>query len=420
MFRTLVTKSFKNFSKYIRDRSHLSVGTVGHLDHGKTTLTAAINKMLSKSEKTKTDPPKGMTTNNSTSEYVTDKRRYTHVDCPGSADYVKSMIMGAANMDIAILVVSAKDGCVAQTREHILLCKQVGVKSIVVFLNKIDIMTDEEMHEIVEMEIRELLTKYEFDGDNAKIIKGSALMAFTGENPAIGTEKIIELLKVMDSIDHQPEKLSEKSFLLSVYAVNHIEGRGLVVYGGVEQGKVKVGDEVEIIGYEKESRKTIVTAIETFRKSMDYAQPGDSVEMFVRGLTKKQVQRGQIVCKVGSLKNKICVEATVKFLTENDGGRKDGFSTGYRPQIFMRTGDMAVDLVLPKSVRVGMPGDVLNLQLRLSLPYPVNIGMRFVLRESGKTIGYGDITGILEDDAIPANIAMIAKAERETEDDENR
>ena len=422
MFKNIVYKTFKPFSKYIRDKPHLNVGTVGHVDHGKTTLTSAITKVLSTKgsaefldykniDKTKEEQSRGITINNTTIEYVTDKRHYGHVDCPGHEDYVKNMITGAAKMDAAVLVVSAPDGCMPQTREHILLCKQVGVKTIVVFLNKIDIMPDPEMHEIVEMEVRELLNKYDFNGDDAKIIKGSALMASTGENSEIGASRIMELLDTMDANIPLPERPIDKPFLMSIEGTYNIEGRGLVLVGTIEQGKIKVGDEIEIMGIEKETKKTTITGIETFKKTLDYGEAGDNIGLLVRNLTRKQVQRGQILCKPGSQKNKNCFEASVYFLKDSEGGRKKGFYTGYRPQIFLRTADVAVDVVLPKSVKIGMPGDNLTVQMRLSVPVPINTGLRFALRESGKTIGHGIITNLLKDDVIPSNIGRMTKAE---------
>ena len=422
MLRSLLGRQTRLFSKYVRDRPHLNVGTVGHVDHGKTTLTSALTKVLSEKgkadfldykniDKTKEEQSRGITINTTTVEYSTEKRHYGHVDCPGHEDYVKNMITGAAKMDAAILVVSAPDGCMPQTREHIMLCRQVGVRTIVVFMNKVDIMPDPEMHEIVEMEVRELLNKYEFNGDDAKIIKGSALMACKGENPEIGSDRIMQLLNTMDECIPLPERPVDKPFLMSIESTYNIEGRGLVIVGTIEQGKIKVGDEIEVVGIDKDIKKTTITGIETFKKTLDYGEAGDNIGLLVRGLTRKQVQRGQVLCKPGSQKNKVCFEANVYFLKESEGGRKKGFYTGYRPQIFLRTADIAVDVVLPKNVKVGMPGDNLTLQLRLAFHLPVNVGLRFALRESGKTIGHGIITNILKDEAIPVNIGRLTKAE---------
>lgn len=423
MFRSLVTRACKPFSKFVRDRPHLNVGTVGHVDHGKTTLTSAITKVLATKgnadfldyksiDKTKEEQSRGITINNTTIEYVTEKRHYGHVDCPGHEDYVKNMITGAAKMDAAILVVSAPDGCMPQTREHILLCKQVGVRHIVVFMNKIDIMPDPEMHEIVEMEVRELLDKYEFPGATTPIIKGSALMACTGENPEIGEKRVLELLKTMDETIPIVERPIDKPFLMSVEGTYNIEGRGLVIVGTVEQGRVKPGEDIEIIGYDKDFKKTTVTGVETFKKSLDAGEAGDNIGLLVRGLTRKQISRGMVMCKPGSQKLSQCFEASVYFLTDAEGGRKKGFYTGYRPQIFLRTADVATDIVLPPNVKIGMPGDNLTVKMRVAVPMCIQEGLRFALRESGKTIGHGIITKKLPDDAVAADVGRKARQER--------
>ena len=323
-------------------------------------------------------------------------------------------------MDAAIVVVSAPDGCMPQTREHILLCKQIGVKSIVVFMNKIDIMPDEEMHEIVEMEVRELLDKYEFNGAATPIIKGSALMACTGENPEIGEQRILKLLQTMDETIALPERHSDKPFLMSVEGTYNIEGRGLVVVGTIEQGRVKAGDDIEIIGFDKDFKKTTVTGVETFKKTLEAGEAGDNIGLLVRGLTRKQISRGMIMCKPGSQKLSQCFEASAYFLSEAEGGRKKGFYSGYRPQIFLRTADVAVDLVLPDNVKIGMPGDNLTIKVRVSVPMCIQEGLRFALRESGKTIGHGIIVKKLPDDAIPVDIARKSRQERaEREEAEN-
>ena len=429
MFRTLATRAFRPFSKFVRDRPHLNIGTVGHVDHGKTTLTSAITKILSSKgdaefldykniDKTKEEQSRGITINNTTVEYQTENRHYGHVDCPGHEDYIKNMITGAAKMDAAILVVSAPDGCMPQTREHIMLCRQVGVKKIVVFMNKVDLMPDPEMHEIVEMEVRELLDKYEYKGDDAKIIKGSALMALNGENPELGEKQVLELMKVVDETVEVPERPHDKPFLLSVEGTYNIEGRGLVVVGTVEQGKAKSGEEIEILGFDTSSKKSTITGIETFKKSLDYAEAGDNVGLLIRGLTRKQISRGHIICKPNTQKTAVCFEASVYFLTEEEGGRKRGFYTGYRPQAFLRTADIAADIVLPKNVRIGMPGDNLTVKIRLSVPMAIHEGLRFALRESGKTVGHGIITGLLKNDEIPVNIGRLTKAEYAQKDEE--
>ena len=319
------------------------------------------------------------------------------------------MITGAAKMDAGILVVSAPDGAMPQTREHILLCKQIGVNTIIVFMNKIDLNEDKEMQEIVEMEIRELLDKYEFDGKNAKIIKGSALMALNNERPEIGEQKIKELLDTMDETIPLPARSTDKPFLMNVDATLNIEGRGTVVTGTVEQGKIKVGEEIEIIGYSKATKKTTVTGIETFNKQLDYAEAGDKIGILIRGLLRKDISRGHILAKPNSIKVSHCFEAQIYFLKTEEGGRKRGFYSGYRPQVFVRTADVATEIMLPPSAKICMPGDNLLVQCRLSAPLAINPQMKFALRESGKTIGHGVITKILADDAVPENIARIRK-----------
>jgi len=425
MFRSLTRNVARNFSKFVRDRPHLNVGTVGHVDHGKTTLTSAITKILANKgtssfldykniDKAPEEQARGITINTTTVEYMTDKRHYGHVDCPGHEDYVKNMITGAAKMDAAILVVSAPDGCMPQTKEHVLLCKQVGVKTIIVFLNKIDVMSDPEMHEIVEMEVRELLDKNDYDGNAARIIKGSALMALNGENNEIGEDRVIELLQTMDEVIPIPERPIDKPFVMSIEGTYNIEGRGTVVVGTIEQGKVKAGDEVEILGY-GDSKKTTVTGVETFKKTLDYGEAGDNVGLLIRGLTRKNVFRGQTIAKPGSLSTHLCFEAQIYVMREEEGGRKKGFYTGFRPQVFLRTADVAADIILPKDVKIAMPGDNLTVKFRLNNPLALHSGIRFALRECGKTIGHGIITKVLKDTDVPANAGRMARQEMESQ-----
>lgn len=411
------------FAKFVRNKPHLNVGTVGHVDHGKTTLTSAITKILNKTggssfldygtiDKAPEEQQRGITINNTTIEYETENRHYGHVDCPGHEDYVKNMITGAAKMDAGVLVVSAPDGAMPQTREHIMLCKQVGVKTIIVFLNKCDIMDDPEMHEIVEMEVTELLEKYGYNPEDTVFIRGSALAALNGENPELGEQKVQELLATMDAKIPLPEKTTDKPFMLSIDGTYNIEGRGTVVTGTVERGKVKAGDEIEIIGYSNKPKKTTVTAIETFKKTLDYGEGGDNVGLLIRGLTKKDVSRGQIIAKPGTVDVNVCFEAQIYFTTEEEGGRKKGFYSGYKPQFFLRTADVAGEILLPSGVEVCMPGDNMKVKVRLGSYLALDKGIRFALRESGKTIGHGIITEVLADDAIEPGISRRMKMER--------
>ena len=414
----------RRFSKYVRTKPHLNVGTIGHVDHGKTTLTSAITKHLAgrgqtefldyKSiDKSPEEQKRGITINNTTVEYSTEKRHYGHVDCPGHEDYVKNMITGAAKMDAGILVVSAPDGAMPQTKEHILLCKQIGVRHIIVFLNKVDLVDDPEMHEIVEMEIRELLDKYEFDGQNARIVKGSALMALKGERPELGESRIQELLDTMDEVVEVPPRPVDKPFLMSVDGTYNIEGRGTVATGTIETGRVRVGDELEVVGYGRPPRKTSVVGIETFRKQMDAGEAGDNVGILLRNLLRKDITRGQLLVKAGSAKPVLCFEARVYLLTTEEGGRKRGFYSGYQPLVFIRTADIATELVLPPSAKIAMPGDSLLMQCRFATPMPVGVNMRFALRESGKTIGHGVITRLLADDAVAPHVARNRRVSEE-------
>ena len=416
MNRLLIAASTfgRSFSKFVRDRPHLNVGTIGHVDHGKTTLTSAITKILSDKgsgayhdylsiDKAPEEKARGITINTTTVEYQTDKRHYGHVDCPGHEDYVKNMITGAAKMDAAILVVSAPDGCMPQTKEHVLLCKQIGVKTIIIFINKVDIMPDPEMHELVEMEIRELLNDNKFDGDSAVIIKGSALKALNNEQPEIGSDRVIELLNTMDEQIPIPERHIDKPFIMSIEGTFNIEGRGTVVVGTIEQGRVKPGDEVMISGYGK-TKKTTVTGVETFNKSLDYGEAGDNVGLLVRGITRKDIQRGQTISKSGVVKMHNCFEAQIYLMKEEEGGRKRGFYTGFKPQIFLRTADVSADLVLPDKVKMGMPGDNITVKFRLEESLSLQEGIRFAIRESGKTIGHGVISKILNSNELTPEV----------------
>lgn len=422
MFRSLNKIFSAGFSKYSRTKVHLNVGTIGHVDHGKTTLTSAISKYLANKgtsdfhdyksiDKSPEEQKRGITINNTTIEYESETRHYGHVDCPGHEDYVKNMITGAAKMDAGILVVSAPDGAMPQTKEHVLLCKQVGVKTIIVFLNKVDLVEDPELHEIVEMEIRELLTKYDFDGDNTKIIKGSALMALKGEKPELGENAIKELIETMDTVIPAPERDKDKPFIMPVDGTYAIEGRGTVITGTVESGKLKPGEDIELVGMGKPAKRGNISGIETFKKSLDYAEAGDNVGILIKNLLRKDVVRGMLMVRPGTIKNHVCFEAQAYFLTTEEGGRKSGFYSGYRPQAFLRTADIATDIVLPANVKVGMPGDSLLIKMRLSVPTPIHQNMKFALRESGKTIGHGVITKILPDNAIGEGVAKQRRLE---------
>jgi elongation factor Tu len=417
-----------NFSKYIRDKPHLNVGTIGHVDHGKTTLTSAMTKLMAEREggdfhdyksidKAPEEKARGITINNTTVEYSTDLRHYAHVDCPGHEDYVKNMITGAAKMDAGILVVSAPDGAMPQTKEHVLLCKQVGVKTIIVFLNKCDLIDDEEMFELVEMEVQEILEKHDYDPASTIFIRGSALSALEGTNPEIGMEKVKELLRVMDEQIEIPVRDIDKPFQMSIESTFNIEGRGTVVTGTIEQGKIKTGEDIEIVGFIEPARKSSVTGVETFKKTLDRGEAGDNVGLLIRGVGKKDVQRGQIIAKPGLFKTGKCFEAQVYFLTEEEGGRKKGFYTGFRPVCFLRTADVASVIVLPENQRICMPGDNLTIKLKLEASLPIEKGLRFALRESGKTIGHGVISKVLKNDDIPDDIGRATKAKWATQDE---
>jgi elongation factor Tu len=381
---------------------------LGHVDHGKTTLTAAITKHLAEKnqtafkdyadiDKAPEEKARGITINASTIEYETDKRHYGHVDCPGHADYVKNMITGAARMDGGILVVSAVDGAMPQTREHILLCRQVGVKSLVVFLNKIDMVEDEEMHELVEMEVRELLSSYDYDGDNVAFIKGSALCALNGTNDEIGRDAIAKLIEAMDSNITEPVRESKKDFLMSIESSVNIPGRGCVVTGTIEQGRIKLNEEVHLIGIRRKHTVSTVTGIETFHKQLDSGEAGDNVGALLRGVTKDQIKRGMCISKPNSLAIRRSFEGEIYVLKPDEGGRSKPFFSGYRPQCFIRTADTAVDLTLPEGMAMAMPGDNLTATMKLNYPLPIVMGQRFALREGGKTVAAGVITKLLED-----------------------
>jgi len=392
--------------KFVREKEHLNVGTIGHVDHGKTTLTAAITYVLSKKglaefigygdiDKAPEERDRGITINITHVEYETEKRHYAHVDCPGHADYIKNMITGAAQMDGAILVVSAADGPMPQTREHVLLARQVNVPSIVVFLNKCDMVDDEELLELVELEVRELLSKYEFPGDDVPVIKGSALGAL--EDKEEWLKSIEELLDAMDNYIPSPERETDKPFLMAIEDVFTISGRGTVVTGRVERGVLKVGDEVEIVGLSDEIRKTVVTGIEMFRKMLDEAQAGDNVGVLLRGIAKDEVERGQVLAQPGSITPHKKFKAQVYILSKEEGGRHTPFFLGYRPQFYIRTADITGSVVeLPEGQEMVMPGDNVELTVELMEPVAIEEQMRFAIREGGRTVGAGVVTQIIE------------------------
>lgn len=348
-------------------------------------------------DKSPEEKARGITINATTVEYETETRHYGHVDCPGHADYVKNMITGAARMDGGILVVSAVDGAMPQTREHILLCRQVGVKNLVVFLNKIDLVEDPEMHELVEMEVRELLSSYEYDGDNVPFIKGSALHALNGTEPALGSEAIGKLVDAMDKHITEPVRESKKDFLMSIESSLNIPGRGCVVTGTIEQGKCKINDDVHLIGIKRKPTPTTITGIETFHKQLDSGEAGDNVGVLLRGVTKEQIKRGMCLAKPNSLEVRRSLEAEIYVLKPEEGGRSKPFFTGYRPQAFIRTADTAADITLPKDMQMAMPGDNVTITMKLNYPLPIVKGQRFALREGGKTVAAGVIVKLLED-----------------------
>ena len=385
--------------KYDRSKPHVNIGTIGHVDHGKTTLTAAISKLFSKNfmdysaiDSAPEERERGITINTAHVEYETETRHYAHVDCPGHADYVKNMITGAAQMDGAILVVSAADGPMPQTREHILLARQVGVPKIVVYMNKCDQVDDPELLELVEMEIRELLGEYGFDPD-CPIIKGSALKALEGDPAA--EQSIRDLMAAVDSYIDTPVRDTDKPFLMSIEDVFTISGRGTVVTGRVERGQLKLNDEVEIVGL-KDTQKTVVTGIEMFRKSLDYAEAGDNAGVLLRGISRDQVERGQVLCKPGSVTPHYKFKATVYVLSKEEGGRHTPFFSNYRPQFYFRTTDVTGVIELPAGVEMVMPGDNVDMTVELIAPIALEKGTKFSIREGGRTVGAGSVTDILE------------------------
>ena len=389
-------------AKFERTKAHCNIGTIGHVDHGKTTTTAAITKVLagkngnqavefSNIDKAPEERERGITINTSHVEYSTDKRHYAHVDCPGHADYVKNMITGAAQMDGAILVIAATDGPMAQTSEHLLLARQVGVPRMVVFLNKCDMVDDEELLDLVEMEVRDLLTKYGYDGDETPIIRGSALKALEGDEKWVG--KINELMDAVDTWIPTPERDNNKPFLMSIEDVFTITGRGTVVTGRVERGQLKLNDEVEIVGL-KDTKKTVVTGIEMFRKQLDYAEAGDNAGVLLRGISREDVQRGQVLSKPGSVTPHTKFEAQVYVLSKEEGGRHTPFFSNYRPQFYFRTTDITGTVTLPEGTEMVMPGDNVGMSVELIAPIAIENGTKFSIREGGRTVGAGTITKI--------------------------
>ena len=391
--------------KFVRNKPHCNIGTIGHVDHGKTTLTAAITKVLSETggakavaydqiDKAPEEKERGITISTAHVEYETDKRHYAHVDCPGHADYVKNMITGAAQMDGAILVVNAADGPMPQTREHILLARQVGVPAIVVFLNKVDTVQDKELLELVEMEIRELLTSYQFPGDTIPIIKGSALKAIEGD-AELGIKPIEELMKAVDDTIPQPERPKDKPFLMPIEDVFSISGRGTVVTGRVEQGVVNTNDELEIVGI-KDTQKTVCTGVEMFRKLLDTGEAGDNIGALLRGIDRNQVERGQVLSKPGSIKPHTKFEAQAYILKKEEGGRHTPFFSKYRPQFYFRTTDVTGEVTLPEGTEMIMPGDDAKMTVTLINPIAMDDNLKFAIREGGRTVGAGVVTKIVE------------------------
>ena len=389
--------------KFDRSKPHVNIGTIGHVDHGKTTLTAAITTVLAKKgyaqaqdygsiDKAPEERERGITINTAHVEYETDTRHYAHVDCPGHADYVKNMITGAAQMDGAILVVSAADGPMPQTREHILLSRQVGVPYIVVFLNKVDMVDDEELLELVEMEVRDLLSEYDFPGDDTPVVSGSALRALEGD--ASYEEKILELMAAVDEYIPTPERDVDKPFMMPVEDVFSITGRGTVATGRVERGQVRVGDEVEIVGISEETSKTTVTGVEMFRKLLDYAEAGDNIGTLLRGVTRDNIERGQVLAKPGTITPHTKFKAEVYVLTKEEGGRHTPFFSNYRPQFYFRTTDITGVCVLPEGTEMVMPGDNVTMEVELIHPVAIEEGTKFSIREGGRTVGAGIVASI--------------------------
>jgi elongation factor Tu len=392
--------------KFARTKPHCNIGTIGHVDHGKTSLTAAITKILAETggatftaydqiDKAPEEKARGITISTAHVEYETQNRHYAHVDCPGHADYVKNMITGAAQMDGAILVVSAADGPMPQTREHILLARQVGVPALVVFMNKVDMVDDSELLDLVELEVRELLSKYDFPGDDIPIIKGSALCALEDREPAIGREAILELMRNVDSYIPQPDRPVDQPFLMPIEDVFSISGRGTVVTGRVERGVIKVGEEVEIVGL-KPTVKTTVTGVEMFRKLLDQGQAGDNVGVLLRGTKREEVERGQVLCKPGSIKPHTKFKAEAYILTKEEGGRHTPFFTNYRPQFYFRTTDVTGVVTLPEGTEMVMPGDNVTMDVTLIVPIAMEEKLRFAIREGGRTVGAGVVASVVE------------------------
>ncbi|MGB3796554.1 MAG: elongation factor Tu [Alteraurantiacibacter sp.] len=390
--------------KFQRNKPHCNVGTIGHVDHGKTTLTAAITKVMAETyggaavdfaniDKAPEERERGITISTAHVEYETEARHYAHVDCPGHADYVKNMITGAAQMDGAILVVNAADGPMPQTREHILLSRQVGVPALVVYLNKVDQVDDEELLELVELEVRELLSDYDFDGDNIPIVKGSALAALEGRDDEIGKNSIIELMKAVDEHIPQPERPVDQAFLMPIEDVFSISGRGTVVTGRVETGVVNVGDEVEIVGI-KDTSKTTVTGVEMFRKLLDSGQAGDNIGALIRGVGRDDVERGQVLAKPGTVNPHTEFSAEVYVLSKDEGGRHTPFFANYRPQFYFRTTDVTGEVILPEGTEMVMPGDNVTIGVKLIAPIAMDEGLRFAIREGGRTVGSGVVSKI--------------------------
>ena len=393
-------------AKFERTKPHCNVGTIGHVDHGKTTLTAAITKILAESggaeftpfdqiDKAPEEKARGITIATAHVEYSTEKRHYAHVDCPGHADYVKNMITGAAQMDGAILVVSAADGPMPQTREHILLARQVGVPAIVVYLNKVDQVDDPELLELVELEVRELLSSYDFPGEDIPVVKGSALAALEGGDEATGKNSVLELMTAVDDYIPQPERAKDMAFLMPIEDVFSISGRGTVVTGRVERGTIKVGEEVEIVGI-KETSKTTVTGVEMFRKLLDSGEAGDNIGALLRGIGRDEVERGQVLAKPGSITPHTRFTAEAYILTKEEGGRHTPFFTNYRPQFYFRTTDVTGVVHLPEGTEMVMPGDNVSMEVELIAPIAMDEGLRFAIREGGRTVGAGVVASIIE------------------------
>ncbi|MFP4447460.1 MAG: elongation factor Tu [Bacteroidota bacterium] len=391
--------------KFERTKEHVNIGTIGHVDHGKTTLTAAITKILAEKglsevrsfdsiDNAPEEKERGVTINSAHVEYQTEKRHYAHVDCPGHSDYVKNMVTGAAQMDGAILVVAGTDGPMPQTREHILLARQVNVPKIVTFLNKVDLVDDPELLELVEMEVRELLDFYEFDGENAPVIHGSALGALNGEEKWV--EKVMELMNAVDEFIPVPLRDKEKAFLMPVEDVFSITGRGTVATGRIETGVVKTSEEVELIGLGAEKKKTVVTGVEMFRKILDYGEAGDNVGLLLRGVNKDEIKRGMVIAKPGSITPHTKFKAEVYVLKKEEGGRHTPFHNEYRPQFYIRTMDVTGTVQLPEGTEMVMPGDNVTITVELIYPVALNIGLRFAIREGGRTVGAGQVTEIVE------------------------